>query len=374
MAISSGATAGDYDLVVNELARAQVTASTSSAPDATTTIVATGGTLSIGGTTITVTDGVTLQQLAQQINAAQGIGVTAAVVRTAPGTYRLVLTSTIGGTASAFTITNGLAGGLGVTFGDDDGNGVSGDSSADNAVTASDASILLNNIPITGSSNTFQDIVPGVTLTVSKKDPNTAVQIGVSADSSSLTSKVEAFVSAYNGVVSFINEQRSSAANGDATSIGRDSLLRQLKNSLRNDLLGPHGSGTLTRLSEVGVEFTTSGTLSLDTSRLDAAVATDAADVRDLFAGTTGVFPQVNTLLDSFSGSSGFISTVKARIAQQVASMDSQIAAMQNRLAIQRATLQQEFAAADALMAQLRNQSSSLAGIGSQLGGSLSGS
>ncbi len=285
-----------------------------------------------------------------------------------------MLTSTIRGTASAFTITNGLAGGLGVTFGDDDGNGVSGDSSADNAVTASDASILLNNIPITGSSNTFQDIVPGVTLTVSKKDPNTAVQIGVSADSSSLTSKVEAFVSAYNGVVSFINEQRSSAANGDATSIGRDSLLRQLKNSLRNDLLGPHGSGTLTRLSEVGVEFTTSGTLSLDTSRLDAAVATDAADVRDLFAGTTGVFPQVNTLLDSFSGSSGFISTVKARIAQQVASMDSQIAAMQNRLAIQRATLQQEFAAADALMAQLRNQSSSLAGIGSQLGGSLSGS
>src|SRR5438046_461694 len=57
----SGAIAGHYDVVVNELARAQVTASASTSPDANSTIVATGGSLTISGKTVTLTQGVTLK-------------------------------------------------------------------------------------------------------------------------------------------------------------------------------------------------------------------------------------------------------------------------------------------------------------------------
>src|SRR6478672_9416918 len=46
---SSNAQAGHFDVVVNALAKAQVTVSTTSAPDADTTVVASGGTLTIGG-------------------------------------------------------------------------------------------------------------------------------------------------------------------------------------------------------------------------------------------------------------------------------------------------------------------------------------
>jgi flagellar hook-associated protein 2 len=85
---SSSATAGHYDVIVNELARAQVTVSTSSAPDASTTVVASGGTLTIGGVAVTVSGNSTLQQLAEAINGTDDIGVHAPVIRTAPGTYR----------------------------------------------------------------------------------------------------------------------------------------------------------------------------------------------------------------------------------------------------------------------------------------------
>ena len=51
------------------------------------------------------------------------------------------------GAANAFTITNALTGGTGVTFTDTDHDGMSGDSAADNAVEATDASLLVNNIP-----------------------------------------------------------------------------------------------------------------------------------------------------------------------------------------------------------------------------------
>jgi hypothetical protein len=47
------------------------------------------------------------------------------------------LTSTLTGAANAFTVTN--SGGAGLSFLDTDGNGVTGDSAADNAVSASDA-------------------------------------------------------------------------------------------------------------------------------------------------------------------------------------------------------------------------------------------
>jgi flagellar hook-associated protein 2 len=105
VSVSAGATAtaGHYDIVVNELARAQVTVSSSFAPDANTTIVASAGTIDIAGITVSVAGDVTLQQLAATINAAPGIGVTATVVRTGTSEYKLALTSSMTGSEHAFT-------------------------------------------------------------------------------------------------------------------------------------------------------------------------------------------------------------------------------------------------------------------------------
>jgi flagellar hook-associated protein 2 len=352
---STGAAAGHFDVVVQSLARAQVTASTSVAPDSTSTIVASGGTLTIGGVDVAITGDVTLQQLADTINQTADIGVNAAVVRTGTNSYKLALTSLQSGADYAFTVTNNLTGGAGVTFGA-------------NAVEASDASILFNNIEATSSSNTFADLMPGVTLTVSKADATKTVGVDVSPDSSALADKVNAFVAAYNNIISFIDDQRTSAANGDTSSIGRDPLLRNLRSNLRDELLGVYGSASFARLTEVGVEFTRDGTLSLNQAKFDEAVATDGDDVRTLFAGTGGAFPAVEAMLDTYSGSGGIIPSVQARMNQQVTSMNDQISAMQARLAQQRQSLQQQFTDADSAISRLNNQSSSLGSIGSSLG------
>jgi flagellar hook-associated protein 2 len=349
------ATAGHYDVVVTALAHAQVTASTTTSPDATTTVVASGGTLTIGGVDVTVNGDVTLQQLASTINGTAGIGVTAAVVRTGTNAYRLALTANATGTANAFTVTGALTGGTGVTFG------------ATNAVDASDAAITVNNIAATNSSNTFENVMPGVTLTVSQKDASKTIAVDVASDTTDLSAKVNGFVSAYNGVISYIDSQRSLANGGDTGSIGRDPMLRSLRNSLRSELLGVHGSAVFTRLTEVGIEFTTTGTINLNQSKFNDAVAANGADVRQLFAGTGGAFPAVESLLDTYSQSTGIISSVKDRLNQQIASMTDQISSMQARLAVQRSSLQLEFTQADAAMSQLKNQSGSLANLGTSL-------
>jgi flagellar hook-associated protein 2 len=364
---STASVAGQYEVVVNELARAQVMASTSSAPDAATTVVASGGTLTIGGKTVTIASDATLQQLADAINNTADVGVHAAVVRASAGAYRLTLTSSLTGAAHAFTVTNALTGGSGVTFGDFDNNGVSGNSPEDNAVQATDASILVNNIAITNASNTFDGAIPDVTFTVYAKT-TTPAHLDVSADSSVLKDTLQRFVSAYNDIAKFIGDQRAAGAKGDAAGIGRDPLLRQLSGSLRSALLSAYGSDAMTRLSEVGLEFTQTGTLKLDAARLAEALDTDETNVRNLIGGTTGAFAAVGVLLDEYSQQEGFIASVKTRLTAEIDNMDDQIERLQLRLAQQREALQREFIQADLAMSRLKNQQSSLANFGSGLG------
>jgi flagellar hook-associated protein 2 len=348
---SAGAAAVDFDVVVNSLARAQVTASTTTSPDSNTTVVASGGSLTINGVDVTVAGDVTLQGLADAINATADIGVRASVVRTGTTAYRLVLTSEQPGLASAFTVTNNLTGGAGVAFGA-------------NAVEASDASLVVNGIAVTGSTNTFEDIIPGVTLTAKAASAST-VHITVAPDSSALEAKLDDFIEAYNEVVKFLGEQRADAAEGKASSIGREPLLRQLHTALRMELVGAHGTDLFTRLSEVGVELTSTGTMELDSHRLSEAVAEDADAVRELFAGTDGAFSTIETTLAGYTQSNGYISTAKQQLTDQIKKMDNQIVAMQARLAIQREGLLREFIAADQAMSRLKDQSSSLSTFGS---------
>lgn len=363
----SGAVAGHYDVIVNELAHAQVTASASSAPDANITAIATGGSLTINGQVVAVSQPATLQQLADAINATSGIAVSASVIQDSSSSFRLVLTAKSSGTASAFTVTNNLTGGSGVSFTDTNLDGISGNSPADNAVQATDASVLVNNIQVTSASNTLTSVIPGATLTLFKKDPAATIGIDVAEDTSALRTKLNTFVSAYNSLVAFTSSQETAAGNGDATSIGRDPMLRQLRNSLRTALTSQYGTADPSYLSQIGVEFTRTGTLAVNNTLFAAATTSGASGLAALFAGTTqapGAFTSIDTLMTQYTQTSGLLSTDQQQLTSQVSRLADQISAMQDRLAVQRAVLQREFAAADAAMSTLKSQSGSLASFG----------
>jgi flagellar hook-associated protein 2 len=344
---SSGAVAGRYDIVVSQLARAQVTASTTTAPDADTTIVASGGTLTVGGVTVTYSGPVTLRQIADGINAAPGAMVSAMVIQTAPNVFRLVLQGEETGAANAFTVTNGLTDSA-MAF-------------AGNAVEAADASALVNNIPVTSTTNTLTDVVAGVTVTL-RRQTTDPVAITVERDDERLADRVETFVTEYNELVKFASEQMASAASGTAGSLGRDALLRTLRQSLRSTLNAAYGSDTFTRLAEVGIAFTRTGELTLDRTRLTSALGDDHAAVQSLLAGTGGgVFGSVATLLDDYTRSGGLVPGARTRLNDELSRLRRRMDDMQERLAIRRAALQQEFIAADEAMARLNGQSGALA-------------
>ena len=291
-------------------------------------------------------------------------------MQSGPGSYRLVLSAKDTGQANAFTITNNLTGGTGVAFGDADNNGISGDSAADNAQQAADASLLVNNIPIISTTNTIDTAIPGVTITAFKKDPAATVIIDVATDSSALKDNIKAFLTAYNDLAKYAADQAVSAGKNDPASIGRDPIMSQVKGQLRSALSSEYATGgVFTALSQVGVEFTRTGQLALNETMF-AAAAASPAELEKIFvgtAGTPGVFGALDTLLDTYTATDGLLPGARKMLTDQASRLTDSIAKMQDRLAARRATLQREFTAADAAISQLRNQSGSLASFGASL-------
>jgi flagellar hook-associated protein 2 len=364
---SGSAVPGQYEVIVNELARTQVTASSSTSPDTNTTIVANGGSLTIGGVVVAVTGPVTLAELAAQVNANSAVPASASIVETSPGAYRLVLTSKETGEDGAFLVQNAL-GSSSVTFTDTDGDGTTGNSIEDHAAQATNASVLINSVAVTSNSNTLDSGIPGVTVQLQEKDPARTLLVTVDRDNDDLAERIGTFITAYNDVVAFANEQAAATGKGTAGALGRDALLRALRSQLRETLSGAHGSGTFTKLAEVGIGFTRTGELSLDRGLLDEALTNSPSNVVSLFAdSSTGAFGAVDTIIDEYINSGGFVPDARSRISDELSRLTQRMDDMTARLAVRRQMLQQQFTAADLAMTRLNSQSSALSSFSSNL-------
>ncbi len=100
-------------------------------------------------------------------------------------------------------------------------------------------------------------------------------------------------------------------------------------------------------------------------------MATNGKDVTQLLAGTGGAFPAIDSVLQDYGQTAGFISTVQERLNGEITSMNGRIADMQSRLAIQRLALQAQFTAADEAMSTLQSQSGQIQNLGSSLNSNL---
>ena len=374
---TSGGVAGLYEVVVSELAHAQVMASTTTytSPDE---VIATGGSLSValyGNPPVNIpptaiAGSMSVRQLADAINADANSPVTAAVVQAAPGQYRLVLTGRSTGSANAFTVSSTLSGGKGLTFTDTDNDGTYGDDAADSAVSATNAALTINNIPITSASNTVDSAIPGVILTLSKKDATKTVLVEVTESADEAKTQLDGFVKAYNELMSFLTEQNTAALAGKAN-IARDSLVRSLKTGLTSSMRAEFldGGPTYTRLATVGVMFNHDGTVKVDAAQLKAAVLDDPNAIRKLFVGATGtggVFGALKAQVEDYTKAGGLVQDAKDRLKNQIVKIDAKLDTMELQLDLRRQTLQQEFIAADRLMSQLNGQGASLQALGGQ--------
>jgi len=151
---------------------------------------------------------------------------------------------------------------------------------------AQDASIEVDNIIMTKSSNTITDVIDGVTLNLLDADSTETVTVTVSNNTTAVISEINDFVDAYNSALSLIDEQfqydqdtnTSGPLNGDAT---LRNIQQQLRSIISTSIEGL--SGDYVVLSQLGIKTGSDGQLSINETELSEALTDDFVGVSKIF-------------------------------------------------------------------------------------------
>jgi flagellar hook-associated protein 2 len=351
------ALAGEYKITNVTLASPQVITSNidTSAYTSINSLIGSTGSVTILGNTITPTT-FTVAGIVEAINNANISGINATMTNlgtSAAPDYQIRITNT-----SSTPATIGLS----------VGNDFSG-----LAFTSADAvagSVTINGTTVTRSSNTITDLVPGLTINLVGSGNST---ITVAQDSSALSSKISAFVTAFNTLdksLKDISSYDATAKKGAA--LYGDSAINSLRREIRSIIIGTLGVDATTsynRLSQVGVSFKSDGTLSLDNTTLNTAISANFNKVAKLFSGTGvstdslglhGFAYQLNTVLTTATGIDGSITNRKSSLQSDIRRLQARAEQEQLRLADLQQMYQKQYTALDRTVSSLNSMASYL--------------
>ena len=370
---SNGAVKGNHSVTVTSLATATrntVTGYTSSTASAT--VDATNGfAITVAGTTYntngnkTVSGVVTanavtvlgaspsITDLKNWINGL-GVNVSASVVETSGSSnWALMIQGTQTGTTNAVSFT-GLTG-VPATL-------------TDTSVTAAaNASFIVNGTTFSRASNTVNNVIDGLTLSLNKAS-GTAQTISVGKGTDVSNDAINTLIKAYNEVMSTYKTMTANSANSDkpgnfANSPATLSFINQIKDSFAKGI-SYTANGTLTTmsLSALGIDLQLDGTAKFNSASFATA---SAAGLRDTLAlgvtmGYVSSTSNLNTFLTAQVKTGGALSSQITSETTAVQDLTKRKDNLQIRLNSIKNNLVSQYSSLNALLYQLSSTSNSL--------------
>ena len=276
VSVDGGTNIQDFKINVSQLAQQDIYQSNAYAAT-TSTFASAEDTISIefDGTTydFSVSSATTLSDLTDMINDKMDGKVTASLLNVGGSNpYKLVLKSDEMGADNAITIQAGTAAdALGLT----------------NIQQAKDAQFTYNGVSITRSSNTIDDLMVGVTLTLNEAQESTeSTQVSITQDWSDVKEQLNNLVSAYNNLMSNLTSATSYDSSTETAGVFQGvTQLTTLSASLRKDLLALDEEGR--SLMDYGISLNSSGSLEFDEDTFNEKVTSNPEDIQDYFSGST---------------------------------------------------------------------------------------
>jgi flagellar hook-associated protein 2 len=231
----------------------------------------------------------TLDELAKAINGAAGnSGVKAALVRS-NGQVSLVLSAEQSGAASAFSLASPFGAGQLLSQGRDAEVRLGGE-----------AGMLL-----TSASNTFDNLIDGVSLTFSKTHVSgeTPLSLTIGQDPSATKAQVQKFIDAFNSLMTSLDGLTASGGeSGQRGPLAGDASIRSIENMLNQVVRGQFGGVSLI---DFGIAADRNGKLSIDAARFDKAVAAKPEAFEKLFGEKDALLDSVDKNLGLYVASAG---------------------------------------------------------------------
>ena len=342
----------------------------------TTGAISTAPTVSVGGTSQTVTNptsGVTAVNspvvtkipvttttpagVVEAINAANK-GVTASLVDTGTGgnNFRIVLSGDTG-IAGTFAVTSSISDDLG--FGD-----------ADKTLqTAQDAVINFEGLTISRGSNSVNDVISGTTIDLNGVT-SSAVRLNVTSDTSTLKTSLQDVVTVYNSLNSSLDNM-GSVKDGSTDTLngalaGDGSLISYIKNNIRTAVFNESStkSGNVNALRDLGISIDRSGKMTFDETTYNSMVLNNFDDIsKMLTAGTSnqsaydtaakGLSQDIATTLEGLTDKDGIVTTRSTNASSVLADHKEELTKLETRMTAVYQRYLSQFTAMESMMASL---------------------
>lgn len=261
------------------------------------------------------------------------------------------------------------------------------ESSQPQLFTAQADHLKIDGIESRSSTNTFANVVSGVSINVTAgADALPAEQrtgnLNVDQDKQAIKDNIDAFVMAYNDVIIHLNFAKSASQQQDSIeeshvgALAGEGAVRSIENQLRSELFTPTGGEPENMLAMIGIETYVessygpdnpnpqNGTLQIDSEKLDEALDEDldrvayiigdpeegyAARFADLAASMT------RTTVVEGQLQKGVIEARTEGLNNEINRIDDRIESQLRRLDQMEARLYRQFAAADAMAANMNS-------------------
>ncbi|MBT2186474.1 flagellar filament capping protein FliD [Sphingobium nicotianae] len=315
-------------LEVRALANAQVLQGP--ALSASTAVAGTGDlTLTVGSTSTTITltsPHNTLQDLATAINSAKA-GVSASIVTDQSGA-RLVLKGATGA-ANAFTLSAGATADADLqrfTW-----DGTTGGMARQQQ--ASNSKITIDGVDMEFASNQVTTAIPYVRIDLNRAAPGTTVTLATDQPTSSMADLVGEFVSAYNNLKTALNTSMNGSSDGKTVGLlSSDGGLREMSRRLAS-LVSTQltDTGDYRTLGDLGVQTQRDGTLTLNSTVLNAALAKNPQAVTQMLNPTVpsttnpGIAGALKGVTDYLNATDGPLASSKAIYDNLAKSLQTQL-------------------------------------------------
>jgi flagellar hook-associated protein 2 len=350
------AVAGTYSLKVNRLATNDVLVSSRKNKNAASTLAGTTQNFEILGITYSAEFGVddtnetAFTKIAAAINGDATSKIRASVVKDTSSTVRLSFTSKTTGTEENITFTDSeVLNDLGITVA-----GLNPNTDARQVLTATnagyqkanksdlDASLTLDGIEVTRSTNTIADLITGVTLTLQKGQSLTdnPITLTTNKDAEGVAKNViQPLLDSFNDTLRYLNNNTSQ--------LRADPALQGFRSRLRgviSESVSSAGNNNPKYLTELGITIAVDGTLSIsDRKKLDDLLADNPQKVADLFTGNDGVASKLERVLNGFLGDTGLINSRTTDLRSQIVSVGTRTKDVQQRIDAQAESLRKEY-------------------------------
>ncbi|MBX9754436.1 MAG: flagellar filament capping protein FliD [Pseudomonadaceae bacterium] len=247
---------------------------------------------------------------------------------------------------------------------------------------AQSAKFSVDGLPVVKPTNSIDDVISGVTISLVSAQSATdiaagkTVDINITQDKGSVRANLQKFVDAYNKLIDTTSELTSVVKVGEDKQplVGPllgDSSIRNLQASLRKELTALGEAAGLRSLGELGITTQKDGKLGVDSAKLDTALANNFDKVAGYLTGSGGLMGRLAEAVKPFNSSGGLLDQRQKGLQLTLSDVKKQRGALDVRIAQVQERLYKQYNAMDQLVGQLRKTSEALSGQLASLPGSV---